>query len=76
MEKLVDEGLVKHIGVSNLSTKKLADVLSYARVPCEVNQIEIHPYWRYGCPAGYDVTRSAVVIHHRNRRFACSKKMY
>jgi diketogulonate reductase-like aldo/keto reductase len=46
MEKLVDEGLTKHIGVSNLSTKKLADVLSYARIPVSINQIEIHPYWR------------------------------
>ena len=46
MEKLVDQGLVKHIGVSNFSVKKLKDLLSYARIKPAVNQIEVHPYFR------------------------------
>lgn len=46
MEKLVDEGKVKNIGVSNFSTKKLADLLSYARIRPAVNQVEVHPYFR------------------------------
>lgn len=46
MEKLVDQGLVKHIGVSNFSVKKMKDLLTYARIKPAVNQIEVHPYFR------------------------------
>lgn len=46
MEALVDKGLVKAIGVSNFSEKKIRDILSYARHPMSVCQVEIHPYWR------------------------------
>lgn len=38
MEGLVEEGLVKHIGVSNFSIKKIKDVLSYAKIKPAVNQ--------------------------------------
>jgi len=44
MEELVDAGLVKKIGVSNLTTGSLRDVLSYARIKPEVLQVEVHPY--------------------------------
>ena len=44
MEKLVDEGLVKHIGVANFPVMLLHDLLSYARIKPVVNQVEIHPY--------------------------------
>ena len=38
MQELVDAGLVKHIGVSNLSGALLHDVLTYARILPAVNQ--------------------------------------
>lgn len=44
MEKLVDEGLAKSIGVSNFNGSLLLDVLRYARIPPAVLQIEHHPY--------------------------------
>ena len=44
MEELVEAGLVKKIGVSNLTTGSLRDVLSYARIKPAVLQVEIHPY--------------------------------
>lgn len=44
MEKLVDEGLVKHIGVSNFPAMLLMDLLSYARIKPAVLQVEMHPY--------------------------------
>ncbi|PVU84956.1 hypothetical protein BB559_007282, partial [Furculomyces boomerangus] len=44
MEELVDEGLVKNIGVSNMAAALLMDVLSYARIKPAVLQIELHPY--------------------------------
>ena len=46
MEKLVDEGLVKSIGVSNFSSKKLGDLLKVARIKPAVDQVELHPYFR------------------------------
>ena len=33
-------------GVSNMTAKKLEDMLSYARIKPAVNQVEVHPYWR------------------------------
>lgn len=44
MEELVKEGLVKSIGVSNFTAPMLLDLLSYARTPPVINQIELHPY--------------------------------
>ena len=44
MEQLVDEGLVKHIGVSNFGCSLLRDLLSQARIRPAVLQIESHPY--------------------------------
>jgi len=44
MEELVDEGLAKNIGVSNMKGALLLDVLRYARVKPSVLQIEHHPY--------------------------------
>jgi diketogulonate reductase-like aldo/keto reductase len=44
MEKLVDDGLVRMIGLSNTGTSLLQFVLDFARVPPVVNQIEFHPY--------------------------------
>lgn len=44
MEELKSAGLVKHIGVSNFSQKKLADLLTKCNIKPEVNQVELHPY--------------------------------
>lgn len=44
MEKLVDDGLVKHIGICNFGTSLLRDLLSYARVRPSVLQVESHPF--------------------------------
>ena len=46
MERLVDLGLVKHIGVSNFSVKKLRGLVAAARHPVSACQVECHPYWR------------------------------
>jgi diketogulonate reductase-like aldo/keto reductase len=46
MEALVAKGLVKHIGVSNFSVRKMQEIMSYAKVPISVSQNEAHPYFR------------------------------
>ncbi|TQD98529.1 hypothetical protein C1H46_015777 [Malus baccata] len=46
MEKCLDLGLCRCIGVSNFSTKKIEQLLDFASVPPAVNQVEMHPLWR------------------------------
>lgn len=45
MEKLVTDGKVKSVGVSNFSLNQLKFALKLSRVPITVNQIEFHPFW-------------------------------
>ena len=44
MEQWVDEGLAKHIGVSNFNCQLLLDMLTYCKIKPAWNQIELHPY--------------------------------
>lgn len=44
MEELQDAGLVKRIGVSNLTISLLREVLSDCRIRPAAHQIELHPY--------------------------------
>lgn len=44
MEELVDQGLVRHIGICNFNTALISDLLSYARIRPSVLQVELHPY--------------------------------
>lgn len=44
MEGCVDEGLARHIGVSNFSARKLQTLLNEARIKPAMNQVELHPY--------------------------------
>jgi len=44
MEEMVRKGYVKSIGVSNFNVQLLHDLLTYAKIPPVVNQIECYPY--------------------------------
>eukprot|EP01089_Gocevia_fonbrunei_P003238 TRINITY_DN13161_c0_g1_i1.p1 TRINITY_DN13161_c0_g1~~TRINITY_DN13161_c0_g1_i1.p1 ORF type:complete len:190 (-),score=28.50 TRINITY_DN13161_c0_g1_i1:37-606(-) len=44
MEDLVEQGLVKSIGVSNFDIQDLTSLLKTARIIPAINQVEIHPY--------------------------------
>ena len=44
MEKLVDQGLARQIGVCNYSTGLVHDLMSYCRIKPSVLQVESHPY--------------------------------
>ncbi|VDM54856.1 unnamed protein product [Angiostrongylus costaricensis] len=45
LEELKERGAVKSIGVSNYEVYHLVELLSFAKYPPVVNQIEFHPYF-------------------------------
>ena len=56
MEKLVDLGLVRHIGTSNMTIPKLELVLRDARIRPAVNEMELHPHFQQ--PELFDFVRA------------------
>jgi diketogulonate reductase-like aldo/keto reductase len=56
MEKLVDLGLTRHIGTSNMTISKLELVLRDARIRPAVNEMELHPHFQQ--PALFDFVRA------------------
>jgi len=46
MERLVDLGLVRHIGTSNMTIPKLRRVLADARIRPACNEMELHPHFQ------------------------------
>jgi alcohol dehydrogenase (NADP+) len=46
MEKLVDLGLVRHIGTSNMTIPKLELLLQDARIRPACNELELHPHFQ------------------------------
>ncbi|PYX37813.1 MAG: aldo/keto reductase, partial [Acidobacteria bacterium] len=46
MEELVDSGLVRHIGTSNMTIPKLKLLLRDARIKPAVNEMELHPHFQ------------------------------
>jgi alcohol dehydrogenase (NADP+) len=56
MEKLVDLGLVRHIGTSNMTIPKLRLLLRDARIAPEVNELELHPHFQQ--PELFDFVRA------------------
>ena len=60
MEELVDLGLVRHIGTSNMTIPKLTLLLRDARIKPAVNQMELHPHFQQ--QELFDFVRSNDVI--------------
>ncbi len=46
MEELVDRGLVRHIGTSNMTIPKLRLLLRDARIKPAANEMELHPHFQ------------------------------
>ncbi|KAI3696164.1 hypothetical protein L1987_79174 [Smallanthus sonchifolius] len=46
MEECQNLGLTKSIGVSNFSSKRIKQILSFAKIPPAVNQVEMNPLWQ------------------------------
>ncbi|CAI9275040.1 unnamed protein product [Lactuca saligna] len=46
MEECQNLGLTKSIGVSNFSSRKIQQILSFSKIPPAVNQVEMNPLWQ------------------------------
>jgi len=44
MEAAVDEGLARHIGVSNFNLERVKHLVNNSRIQPEMNQVELHPF--------------------------------
>ena len=60
MEELVDLGLVRHIGTSNMTVPKLKLLLRDARIKPAVNEMELHPHFQQ--PELFDFVRANGMI--------------
>ena len=60
METLVDRGLVRHIGTSNMTVPKLELLLRDARIKPAANEMELHPHFQQ--PALFDYVRAAGMV--------------
>ena len=56
LESLVDRGLVRHIGTSNMTVPKLRLLLRDARIKPAANEMELHPHFQQ--PELFDFVRA------------------
>lgn len=61
MEKLLDSGKARAIGVCNFTVNKLEDLLSKTKVVPAVNQIEAHPYLQQPALVEYCKSRGILI---------------
>ncbi|MDR0593336.1 MAG: aldo/keto reductase, partial [Bifidobacteriaceae bacterium] len=62
MESLVDSGIVRHIGVSNVTIPKLELILRDARIAPAINEMELHPCFQQPELFRYCVDRGLAVV--------------
>jgi aldehyde reductase len=64
MEKLVDAGLCKNIGLSNHEIKDIRAIQKVAKKPIAVNQFETQPYYQRNPLVNYCSKHGIVVTAH------------
>jgi diketogulonate reductase-like aldo/keto reductase len=60
LERLVDRGLVRHIGTSNMTVPKLRLVLRDARIRPAANEMELHPHFQQ--PALFEFVKAEGIV--------------
>lgn len=60
LERLVEKGLVRHIGTSNMTIPKLKLVLRDARIKPVCNEMELHPHFQQ--PELFDFVRAHNIV--------------
>jgi diketogulonate reductase-like aldo/keto reductase len=62
MERLVERGLVRHIGTSNMTIPKLDLLLRDAAIPPAANEMELHPHFQQEALLRYVVGRGIAPV--------------
>jgi diketogulonate reductase-like aldo/keto reductase len=62
LERIIGEGRCRAIGVSNFMVRHLEDLLSHAKVPPAVNQIELHPWCQQRDVVAFCETHGITVV--------------
>lgn len=62
LERAVDDGLVRSIGISNFNKQQTERILSICRIRPSVNQVELHPYLTQNKLVDYLRTEGIVVV--------------
>ena len=62
LEDLVDAGLIRHLGVSNVTIPKLRLILGDARIAPALNEMELHPAFQQGELYQFSKDHAMVVI--------------
>jgi diketogulonate reductase-like aldo/keto reductase len=62
MERLVERGLVRHIGTSNMTVPKLELLLRDAAIPPAANEMELHPHFQQPALLRYVVDHGIVPV--------------
>ncbi|PPR02302.1 hypothetical protein CVT24_011640 [Panaeolus cyanescens] len=70
MEKLLDTGKARAIGVSNFSIKTLEQLLSTAKVVPAVNQVELHPYLAQNALRDYCASKGIALMAYAPSGFS------
>lgn len=64
LEELVDEGKIRSIGVSNFTPAQIDELLTYARIRPDVNQVELHPYLQQDALLADAKSRGMLLTHY------------
>jgi alcohol dehydrogenase (NADP+) len=64
MEKLVDQKLVRSIGLSNFKPSDIEEILQIARIKPVVNQVELHPYLNQQALREYCAQKKIIVTSY------------
>ncbi|CAK9147180.1 unnamed protein product [Ilex paraguariensis] len=64
MEECQSLGLAKAIGVSNFSCNKLEELLSVAKIPPAINQVELSPLWQQKKLRGFCKAKGIHITAH------------
>jgi alcohol dehydrogenase (NADP+) len=60
MERLVDRGLVRNIGTSNMTVPKLSAVIADAAIAPAANEMELHPYFQQ--PELFELVKASGIV--------------
>ncbi|KAH7570800.1 hypothetical protein JRO89_XS05G0192700 [Xanthoceras sorbifolium] len=62
MEETQVLGLTKAVGVCNFSSKRLGEILSFAKIPPAINQVEMNPLWQQKALRAFCKSKNIVVM--------------